>query len=245
MSDDYKTERVWAGLGTAEFPNGHPMPRRRAYRAYGAATVPTESFSEQDVASIFGLPVGAMSPEMLLVVQKLLSDAANLRSQLDVAQRHRRQLEDQTDHVPGLPCLNGHAFVRELDAFLQDQSAQDGDDWGHLAVLQVCGVEAAIQHWGMAAGEAVLNQIWEIIHGATQAGEPVAYRGFGLFCWLIIGGEAQTRLHNLQANLQNALPVWDQHPVPLTVSAGLAPLLSGQGAVQALDAADRQRIGYD
>ena len=245
MSDDYKAERVFGVGGASEFPGGYPMPRRRGYRAYGGGTAPHSSLDEHDVASVLGVPVQALTPEMLAKLQKLLHDASDLRHQLDVAQHHRRQLEDQADLYPGLPCLNGHAFVRELDAFLREQSSQSAEDWGHLAVIHVAGGEAAAGQWGMEAGQAILYQVWDRLHGMAQDGEPLACWGLGGFSWLLIGPESEVlrRVQSAQDALSGFHPIWENAEVTLTVTVGAAPLLKGQGAEQALSNADLDRIG--
>ena len=238
MSDDYKTERVFSLAGASEFPDGHPMPRRRAYGAYGNAAMPPPVLDQHDVASVLGLAVEALTPDLLRAIQKLLRDASDLRHQLDVVQHHRRQLEDQSDLFPGLPCLNGHAFVRELDAFLQDQSGQSADDWGHVAVIHVAGLDRAVGRWGLATGDTLVRQLWERLHQAALPGEPLAYWGLGSFCWLLIGPDANRRV----TSVQDAMRQCQTADILLTVTAGLAPLLAGQGADRALDNADANRI---
>ena len=218
------------------------MPRRRAYGAYGSSTVSGASFDEHDVACIEGMPVDKLTPELVQIFQKLLSDAAALRGQLDAAKHHRRQLEDHADHYPGLPCLNGHAFVRELDAFLREQSTQNAEDFGHLAVIHVGGIEAAVGRWGIEAGEFAVLHIWGILHQRAQQGEPLAYWGFGTFSWLLIGSDAQDRLNIMLENLRQSPPQWQDAFVELHVSSGMAPVLGGKTAEQAVLDAESNRL---
>ncbi len=246
MSDDYKAERIPSFSGTSEFPGGHPMPRRRAYGAYSNAASSSSSLDEHDVASIFGLPPESLPPEVVKTVQRMLNELSDTRGQLDAALRHRRQVEDQADLFPGLPCLNGHAFVRELDAFLSSESLNIGQDWGQLAVLHFDGIGHVAGRMGLTAGESILKHVWDILHRAALSGEPLAYLGFGTFSWLLIGQGAdvsQDRLTRVVKSLRLSPPIWYGQSIALAVSVGTAPLVAGQGAVQALNDADQNRLG--
>ena len=240
MDDEYKTERVFAVTGAADFQGGHPMPRRRAYRPYGSP-VDAPHFDEADVASVLGLPVHVLTPDVLAKLQKLLAEASQLRAQLDVAQHHRQQLEDHADHYPDLPGLNGHAFVRELDAFLRQAEPQQVPDWGQVAVIHVTGIEAVAETKGFAAARDIQRQVWDRLHQSAMAGEPLACLGHGAFCWLLIGPDAQRRLTDVVLTVQQTLFPVGETTVTLAVSAGLAPLISGQGAESALNQADANR----
>jgi len=246
MSDDYRTERIPSFPGASEFPGEHPMPRRRAYGAYANSSVATASTpQDHDVASIFGVAPESLPPGVLAALQRLLGEVGQIRGQLDAAERHRRQLEDQGDLFPGLPCLNGHAFIRELDAFLNGHSATIGQEWGQLAVIHTGGIEHAVGQLGLGAGDRALKHVWDILHRAALSGEPLAYLGFGTFSWLLIGQGSevfQDRLASVAETLRQSPPMWYGQQIALDVSIGVAPLLAGQGAIQALNDADTDRL---
>ena len=245
MSEEYKAERISAVPGAAEFPGGYPMPRRRAYHAYSSSSAPSTALDEHDVTSIFGLPPDSVSPEILKSLQKMLTDVGDLRGRLDASERNRRHLEDQADLYPGLPCLNGHAFLRELDAFLFGESGRGDTEWGRLAVIHVDGIERAVGRLGTEVGAFALRYVWDVFHRAASEGEPLAYLGFGTFCWLLLGPEGQgvpDRLNGVLDALRQAPPVWRDRPIEIGVSAGVAPLLADLGAAQALDQADKARL---
>ncbi len=236
MSDDYKAERIPALPGTSEFPGGHSLPRRRAYRAYATSVAHDHVLDEVDVASILGAPASSLSPESLRALQRILADAGDLRRQLDAAEHHRRHLEDQADLYPGLPCLNGHAFLRELDAFMIEDAGRDGEEWARLWVIQADGLDHVVGQQGLGMGEAILKAIYNALHQVASDGEPLAYFGFGLFSWLMIGtdqGESDRRLNAfLDAAKQEAV----------AITCGSSPLVVGKNAALALEDAEAERL---
>jgi len=245
MSDEYKAERITSMSGASDFPGGHPMPRRRAYRAYASSALPGNGLDEHDIVSIFGLPADALPAEVVTSVQRLLNEAGDLRSQVDAAERHRRLLEDQADHYPGLPCLNAHAFVRELDAVFDTENRQMDAEWGTVAVVHIGGIERAVGTLGINVGDGALRHVWDALHRYALAGEPLAYLGFGAFCWLLIGPwaeDGQKRLSAALGVLHQSPPEWLGNTLDLTVSCGTAPLIAEGGAMSALSAADRNRV---
>jgi GGDEF domain-containing protein len=220
------------------------MPRRRAYGAYASSGQPQTPHQSHDFASIFGLPAESMAPEIIGAVQQMLNEAGDLRGQLAAAEHHRRHLEDQADLYPGLGCLNAHAFIRELDAFLAATSWQAEQIMGQLAVIHVGGLDLAVGLYGMDCGDQALRCLWERLRSQAMAGEPIAYLGFGLFCWLMIDPEAAQAEHRLTGaaqSLRQVPPLWREIPLLLSISTGLAPLIPEQGIVQTLRQADCNR----
>ena len=244
MSDEYRTERVLGAFADGGGMAGYPMPRRRGYGAYGTGhTAPRAPI--QDMTSVFGQSAAALPEAVQEGLQRILGELAALHQQLDVARHQRHSLEDRADHYPDLPCLNGYAFVRELDAFLDSTATRDQQDWGYVAMIHVDGIEAAVARWGIAAADMAQRQVWETLYASSISGEPLAYLGYGSFCWLLIGADAVGRVDVLLDALR-ALPlVFGEHPIPLTPTAGLAPLQSGQGAVAALEAAEAVRVAQN
>ena len=242
MTDEYRAERVLGAFADGGGMAGYPMPRRRGYGAYGTGhSAPRAPI--QDMTSVFGHSAAALPEAVQEGLQRVLGELAALHQQLDVARHQRHALEDRADHYPNLPCLNGYAFVRELDAFLDSTAARDQQDWGHIAMVHVDGIEAAVARWGIAAADLAQRQVWECLHASSSPGEPLAYLGYGSFCWLLIGADAPGRVGALVDALKTLPLVFNDHAISLTPTAGLAPLRSGQGAVAALEAAEVVRVG--
>jgi len=240
MADDLKAERIPAFPGASEFPGGTSLPRRRAYRAYANSAAHDHASADVDVASILGVPAESLSQESLRILQRILGDAEDLRRQLDAAERHRRHLEDQADLYPGLQCLNGHAFVRELDAFMVEDSERHGEDWGWLWVIHADGIDHAAGRNGLAFGGKILRDIFEALRRTAQTGEPLAYLGFGTFGWVMIGQDAagaQSRLNGFLAAAKMSVT-----GVPLDFTTGMAPLIAGKTATQAVEEAEIRRM---
>jgi hypothetical protein len=191
---------------------------------------------EVDVASILGAPAESLSPESLKALQRLLSDAVDLRRQLDAAEHHRRYLEDHADLYPGLNCLNGHAFLRELDAFMVEDAGREGETWGWLWVIHTDGIDHAVNRYGIHAGEAILQGLFNTVHRAAYNGEPQAYFGFGLFCWLMIDPDPVETERRFAAFAE-------MHTDPsLSLTYGKAPMVVGKTAAESLDQADQNRL---
>jgi len=241
MADEYRTERVQRTMVINEFAREREPYRRHvpphAYEARPAAAHP----SAADVASVLGLPAESLTPELLAALGPLLAEFERLRA--DAEHWHRREtwMEHQADRHSVVPALNRRAFVREVEAFLGG-----GDSHGVLATLQVAGVEALRQLHGLAAGEGALRHIAAHVLGAVRGSDLVACVGGSDFAILLPGSEepqARDKLSEIVARIKTPPFTWLGQPIPLTPAFGLCRLVRGEGAEQALAAADRNRRG--
>lgn len=241
MGDAYRTEPVQRSLMINEFAGEHDTSRRQPpFHAYENHDQPKGHPSAADLASVLGLPAEAVSPALLAALVPLLSEMDRLRWELDQAERRLNWRERQADRHSIVPCLSRRAFVRELETLLLG-----GDAHGSLAVLQVAGIEALRQIYGMAAGDGALRHCCANILGALRSTDLVGCLGGSDFALLLLGAdadEARDKLDEIVGRIKDPAYVWLGQRIPLTPAFGLAAI-NRDGAEPALAAADRNRRG--
>jgi len=244
MAHDYRTERVEPAWRVQEFAHhGHDGQRRHPSHAYEKAAQPTPHPTAEDVASVLGLPASAVSPELLDTLVPLLAEIDRLHWHADQAERRVAWLERQADRHSVVPCLTRRALVRELDSFLAG-----GDAHGVVALVSVAGIEALRQNQGLVAGEGALRHICANILGALRNTDVVGCLGGSDFAVLLPGADranAEAKLAEIRSRIVEPNFIWQGQTVPLWPSYGLHVVEAGDGAEQALAAADRDRRGLD
>lgn len=243
MARDYRTERVDPALRVQEYAPGHDGPPRRHLppHAYEQPAGPPSHPQAADVASVLGLPAEAVTPALLAAVTPLLAEIDRLHWTADQAEHRARWLEHQSDRHSVVPCLTRRAFVRELDSFLAG-----GDAHGTVALVQVAGVEALRQFYGLAAGEGALRHIAAVALGALRTTDMVGCLGGSDFALLLPGttpDQARPKLETICIRVREPAFTWLGLRVPLTPAFGLYELAAGDGAEAAIAAADRARRG--
>lgn len=243
MADDYRAEKVLWKPGVTEFPTGFPSSRRHANQAYRAATPPTDPLTEHDAASILGFEVGTLPADVLKIVLQLLAEVGRWKADADAAQHLRHHLEDLADSFPGLPCLNAHAFMRELEEFAQS-GTEIGAHLGMVLLIHVAGLDQAVANHGLAAGDFLSRQLFDAITAQTPQGDPIACLGYGAFAIAVPGIDqtaAVRRLEDLVRGLSTQVIEWQGQPIRLSVTSATAPIFQGQAAVEIMHAADERR----
>lgn len=244
MPGDYRTERVDPTLRVPEHHPGHDGAHYRRHlppHAYEGPPQPPHHPPAADVASVLGLPVDEVTPALLAAVAPLLSEIDRLHWAAEQAEHRAHWLERHSDRHSVVPCLTRRALVRELDSFLTG-----GECLGTLALVQVAGVEALRQFYGLAAGEGALRHIAATILGALRASDIVGCLGGSDFAILLPGtGEDQARpkLESICARMCDPAYTWMDHRIPLKPAFGLHALGPGDSGESALAAADLARRG--
>ncbi|MGE5517016.1 MAG: GGDEF domain-containing protein [Bacteroidota bacterium] len=245
MSSDYRTERVEPALRVTEHPPGHDgAPRRHLPpHAYEGPPRPPHHPPAADVASVLGMSADAVTPAMLAAVTPLLAEIDRLHWLLEQAEGRAHWLERQVDRHSVVPCLTRRAFVREVESFVSG-----GDCLGTLALVQVAGVEALRQIFGLAAGEGAMRHIAAIILGALRSTDIVGCLGGSDFALLLPGTsveQARPKLDSICARMTEPPFVWLERAVPLKPAYGLHALAAGDSGESAIAAADMARRGVD
>lgn len=243
MASNYRTERVDPVLLVREYAAGHDGPPRRHLppHAYEAPEPPRHHPQAADVASVLGLSSDEVTPALLEAVSPLLAEIDRLHWAAEQAEHRANWLERQSDRHSVVPCLTRRAFVRELDSFLVA-----GDCVGTLALVQVAGVEALRQYYGVAAGEGALRHIAAVILGALRASDMVGCLGGSDFAVLLPGtseDQARRKLDAICLRMVDPAFTWMGQRIPLKPAFGLRPLVPGDSGERALDAADLARRG--
>lgn len=241
MSDEYRTEKVSRTRDIHEYArDGHDGQRRHlpphAYENPVRPPVHTAS----DAALVLGLPADRLTPEILGALQPLLAELERLRWKAEQSDRRQNWLEQQSDRHSVVPCLTRRAFMRELDAYL------GSGGHGVVALLQVAGVEALRQLHGLAAGEGALRHICANVIGAVRATDMVGCLGGSDFAILLPGSDyphSRDKLDEIVGHMAQPPFTWLGQRIPLQPAWGLHVLNVGEGAEQAVAAADRHRRG--
>lgn len=244
MADEYRAERILWRPGTTEFPAGYPSSRRHAAQAYRAATPEATPPSEEDAAQILGFGVGTLPADVLKIILKLLAEAGRWKAEANAADRHRHHLEDLADSYPGLPCLNTHAFLRDLDGFAQS-GGEIGAQLGMVILIHVAGIDQAVAEHGMEAGDFLAHRVFETISARTPDGDLLACLGFGAYAVAVPGigeDQARARLAELLEAFTAQVPDWRGAPMPLAVTGAVAPIVQGHSAALILHTADESRL---
>jgi GGDEF domain-containing protein len=243
MSDDYRTEKVFRTNVIHEFGR-EPHEGQRRHLPPHAYENPdkSSSHSSADAASVLGLPADRVTPEVLAALLPLLAELERLRWKSEQADRRQTWLEQQSDRHSVVPCLTRRAFMRELDGYLV------GGGGGVVALIQVAGIEALRQLHGLAAGEGALRHICATVIGALRTTDVVGCLGGSDFAILLPGADfpqARTKLDEIIAHMTDPPYMWLGQRIPLQSACGLHVLTAGEGAEQAVAAADRHRRGLD
>lgn len=244
MAIKYRTEPVHRTMFIHEQERDNDTPRRHLPpHAYEPPGQPKPHPEVADMASVLGLPADAVTPHLLSAVTPLLAEMDRLRWQAAQAERLLATHERQADRHSVVPCLDRRAFVRELDSFLSG-----GESLGALVLIQVAGVEALRQIYGLAAGEGALRHIAAHILGAVRSTDLVGCLGGSDFALLLPGSpadQARAKADEILARLTEQPFTWLGQRIPLQPAIGLTALSRGLSAEQAIATADRNRRGME
>jgi len=245
MASDYRTERVEPAFRVQEHVPNHDGPPRRHLppHAYEQPAAPRPPPDVDDVASVLGLSADVVTPALLAAVTPLLAEVDRLHWAAEQAERRALWLERQSDRHSVVPCLTRRAFVRELESFLSGGEAR-----GCVALIQVAGVEALRQIYGLAAGEGAMRHCAAVVLGGLRASDVVACLGGADFAILLPGTPPDQARHKI-AEICGRIPdppfTWLGHRVPLQPALGVYELVAGDSAEAAIAAADRDRRGLN
>ncbi|MBC7905715.1 MAG: diguanylate cyclase [Rhodospirillaceae bacterium] len=245
MTSDYRTERVEPSPRVQGYTKQGTDGSRRHFlpHAYEQPPRPIPHPSADDVASVLGLPADQVTPAVLAALVPLLAEIDRLHFHSDQTERRLAWLEHQSDRHSVVPCLTRRALVRELDSLMTG-----GNSHGSVALVQVAGVEALRQIHGLLAGEGALRHIAANIIGALRTTDVVGCLGGSDFAILMPGTDpdhARAKLEEICARLTAPPFTWLGQQISLVPAFGLYALREGDGAEQALAAADRARRGLE
>lgn len=237
MANEYGTEPILRAAIVNEFAqerDSHPH-RRNPYKS--AEPVEPEH-TVDDVASVLGLPVGEVGPEVLAAVSRLLAEIERLRWEKAHDDRRIEQLQALADRHSVVPCLNRRGFVRILDT---RPIAEGG---GVVAVLHVGGIELLRMVHGQTAGEGALRHVCASILKELRSTDVVGCIGgsdFGLFLPGCTPTDVAAKLAHIREGINTPGYSWMERAETLAVTCGVHLIAKGDSAEAALADADRDR----
>jgi len=245
MSDDIPSRTAPALPAGAVFPDrrdGEQRPEVFRWRHYGARPAPM--VTPQDVASLLGMPLGAIPLPVQEKFAELVDEVENLRAELNQAQHHVHWLEERSDQDSLLPLLHRRAFLRELGRVMEqsERAALPGT----LVLLHVGGIDLLRQVHGLEAGDAALLHVADQLKTQLRQIDLLGYLDNGDFAVALALAEdegAEDKARSLAANLTAEPFVWQGQSFLFTVLAGQAHFRPGDTPQTVLTAADAARRG--
>lgn len=197
-----------------------------------------------DVATVLGMPDGAVPPAIQARIAALMEEVDRLRAELAQVRRHEEMLRDLADHHPTLHVQHRRAFLRELTRLVAqaERSAMPGT----LVYFHIAGIEALRDAEGPQAAEAALAKAIEILRSETDPADPIAYLEGGDFAvaWaMTVDPEAQSRAQRLADRLVNMPFLWNGKRPEFAVQISRAIFGAGEDADALLRGAEAERRG--
>lgn len=233
------TDRILAvpALGERHHPGGqrHGHGHGHGAEAYAAAAGERERPADPaDAASVLGIPEHMLTEEVRAAVVGLMAALDQARAQLDQARHHAALLDAAAHRHHVLPLLDRRGMAREVGR-LAAHAAQGGLG-GAFVLLHVGGIERLRLTEGLAAADAALLHVAEVLAAGVRQGDSVAAVGGGDFALLLPLAEpaAAAAKAALLGERVNRPPFrWRGGEVVLPVTHGVAPV-AADGALPAL-----------
>ncbi|MHA1536908.1 MAG: GGDEF domain-containing protein [Alphaproteobacteria bacterium] len=210
---------------------------KREGQAYARADA---SQAAGDVASVMGIPEAELTPRVRAAITALMQEVASLRDELRQTRDRIGHLEELADKDALVPAINRRAFVRELSRVMS--YAERYGTTHSLVYFDLNGMKQINDTYGHAAGDAALKHVAEVLEQSTRESDIVGRLGgdeFGVILAQVDENTATEKAASLAARIAAESVEWQGRHLRLTVAHGIVPIISGQDADTALQAADR------
>lgn len=177
-------------------------------------------------------------------IAALVDEVERLRHEVDLARHYEIFLGEEADRHPVLPVLNRRALLRALGPMLV--ATEQAEISGSLLYIHVGGIEKLRDRHGLAASDAALLQVAQVMRGELRQTDLLAYLDGGDFAVALALAAPQAAADKARAlaDLLAALPVqWEGEPFSFPVAFGLAHFHSERSAEETLNLADAVRRG--
>lgn len=187
-------------------------PSWRTPEAAGAGADPEES-------------PAATEPSPAEERQWLAHQITRLEHELEAMRAKLQELETYAILDPLTELLNRRGFQREMervDAYVKRYGGR-----AVLAYLDLDGFKAVNDHFGHAAGDALLRAIAFKVKRNVRASDTIARLGgdeFALIMWNLSDDDAHAKLAALEQAIAETVIEWEGASVSVHASAGMAPL---------------------
>lgn len=186
-----------------------------------------------------GVQSDEFTPSVQEAMTNLIGEVASLREALDQSNKRLDYLTKLADQDPISALLNRRAFVRELSRALV--LANQNQIGSTLIFLEIENLKDINIRHGMAAGDAVIEHVAQIVQDQFAEGTVAARLGGAEFGLVLVGEPAdfaRTQSERLAAALATRPLIWDGNEIILAIQWGVHSLLSGEDANAAMNAAD-------
>ena len=193
-----------------------------------------------DVATVMGIPETELTPRVRAAITALMQEVASLRDELRQTKERIGHLEELADKDALVPAINRRAFVRELSRVMS--YAERYGTSHSLVYFDLNGMKQINDTYGHAAGDAALKHVAEILEQSTRESDVVGRLGGDEFAVILAQVDetmATEKAASLAASIAAEGVEWQGRHLRLTVAHGIVPIISGQDADTALQAADR------
>jgi diguanylate cyclase (GGDEF)-like protein len=169
----------------------------------------------------------------------LLGEARNLRSELERTRALLKRAEEAVDRDHLLPILNRRAFVRELDRQIASVSRYGTP--ASLAYIDLDALKIVNDAWGHPCGDALLVHFTSLLLLVLRRSDIVGRLGgdeFGVVLLHTEEHQAPGTFARIAAAIDAKPLIWQNMPIPMRFTAGVAQLADGMDAEATLAAAD-------
>jgi len=199
-----------------------------------------DSAREHDFAAVHGVDLDEFTPGVREAMATLIGEVASLREALDQSNKRLDYLTKLADQDSISALLNRRAFVRELSrALVLARQSRIGST---LIFLEIENLKAINVRYGMAAGDAAIEHVAEIVRSQFAEGTVTGRLGGAEFGLVLVGepaDAARAQAERLASVLAARPLIWDGGEIALAMHWGVHSLLPGEDVNAAMNAADR------
>ena len=197
-----------------------------------------------DVAAVLGGLDGSLPEAVEKTIAALVGEVERLRHEIDLARHYENFLGEEADRHPTLPVLNRRALMRELGQLLI--ATDEAGVPGSFLYLHMGGVERLRERHGLAASDAALIEMAQVIRAECRQTDLIGYLDGGDFAVVLALAEpkaAEEKAKSLVSRLARHPLVWQDDHFHFSVGFGLVEFSSGLSADDILTMADASRRG--
>lgn len=212
----------------------------KAAQAYSDAAV-SSPLKVRDVTSIMGIPEAEFTPKVREAILTLMQEVADLRKSLDEMSKRFAAEKQLADQDPLLPVYNRRAFVRELTKAQASIERYHGQ--ASLVYIDLNDFKQINDNYGHQAGDHVLYEFSARLVASVRGTDIVGRLGgdeFGLILTHTDQEASSVLMGRLSQKLENDPIMWDEQPLDVRMSYGIAVLSPGIDVEETMATADNQ-----
>ncbi len=236
--DDIKaSEAMHPYVGNEQEQSSH----RPGYGGFkGKHKYPSIKRDIHDVASFMNIPQAELTPAVTDAIIALMEEVDHLREELGMVHSLEHKLTSSLDKHLDLPVLTRHALGREL-AVIAAHCQRSGSP-AVFIYFQIANFSQIKKRSGLLAGEAVIREIAQVLHGHLRETDKIGTLGgdgFGIVMPLSDLAAAQEKVHHLMEMVTKGLILYEGHVVEIEIAYGLHSLHLTEAVDMVIAEADR------